>query len=236
MKRIAAKAEQKLRSQEGASLMVALLFFVMCAAVGSMILAAASSSAGRISGLETGSREQEELQLYAGYLEHELTGDNAYVSQTPAGQTVSEYSKNSLAISDVLKVLASKQYQSQYKAIQVLGSSYWGTNTGNANIWEAHQAELKKNSQTLTRTYRISRTAASSGLTHDARAVIAMQSDYRTTITVTLLDQTNQPIGGSIVIALTPEYPEIRYDRTLNGDQIYFRVAWSDAELSEGQS
>lgn len=236
MKRIAAKAEQKLRSQEGASLMVALLFFVMCAAVGSMILAAASSSAGRISGLETGSREQEELQLYAGYLEHELTGDNAYVSQTPAGQTVSEYSKNSLAISDVLKVLASKQYQSQYKAIQVLGSSYWGTNTGNANIWEAHQAELKKNSQTLTRTYRISRTAASSGLTHDARAVIAMQSDYRTMITVTLLDQTNQPIGGSIVIALTPEYPEIRYDRTLNGDQIYFRVAWSDAELSEGQS
>ncbi|MDD6366784.1 MAG: hypothetical protein PUG17_06995 [Stecheria intestinalis] len=236
MKRIAAKAEQKLRSQEGASLMVALLFFVMCAAVGSMILAAASSSAGRISGLETGSREQEELQLYARYLEHELTGDNAYVSQTPAGQTVSEYSKNSLAISDVLKVLASKQYQSQYKAIQVLGSSYWGTNTGNANIWEAHQAELKKNSQTLTRTYRISRTAASSGLTHDARAVIAMQSDYRTTITVTLLDQTNQPIGGSIVIALTPEYPEIRYDRTLNGDQIYFRVAWSDAELSEGQS
>lgn len=236
MKRIAAKAEQKLRSQEGASLMVALLFFVMCAAVGSMILAAASSSSGRISGLETGSREQEELQLYAGYLEHELTGDNAYVSQTPAGQTVSEYSKNSLAISDVLKVLASKQYQSQYKAIQVLGSSYWGTNTGNANIWEAHQAELKKNSQTLTRTYRISRTAASSGLTHDARAVIAMQSDYRTTITVTLLDQTNQPIGGSIVIALTPEYPEIRYDRTLNGDQIYFRVAWSDAELSEGQS
>lgn len=236
MKRIAAKAEQKLRSQEGASLMVALLFFVMCAAVGSMILAAASSSAGRISGLETGSREQEELQLYAGYLEHELTGDNAYVSQTPAGQTVSEYSKNSLAISDVLKVLASKQYQSQYKAIQALGSHYWGTDTGNANIWEAHQEELTKNSQTLTRTYRISRTAASSGLTHDARAVIAMQSDYRTTITVTLLDQTNQPMGGSIVIALTPEYPEIRYDQTLKGKQIYFRVAWSDAELSEGQS
>ncbi len=236
MKRIAAKAEQKLRSQEGASLMVALLFFVMCAAVGSMILAAASSSAGRISGLETGSREQEELQLYAGYLEHELTGDNAYVSQTLAGQTVSEYSAKSLAISDVLKVLASKQYQSQYEAIQALGSSYWGTDTGNANIWEAHQAELKKNSQTLTRTYRISRTAASSGLTHDARAVIAMQSDYRTTITVTLLDQTNQPMGGSIVIVLTPEYPEIRYDRTLNGKQIYFRVAWSDAELSEGQS
>ena len=237
MKRIAAKAEQKLRSQEGASLMVALLFFVMCAAVGSMILAAASSSSGRISGLETGSREQEELQLYAGYLEHELTGDNAYVSQTLEGQTVSEYySADPLAISDVLKVLASKQYQSQYEAIQALGSHYWGTDTGNANIWEAHQEELTKNSKTLTRTYRISRTAASSGLTHDARAVIAMQSDYRTTITVTLLDQTNQPMGGSIVIALTPEYPEIRYDQTLKGKQIYFRVAWSDAELSEGQS
>ncbi len=236
MNRIVAKAKQKLRSQEGASLMVALLFFVMCAAVGSMILASASSSAGRISGLETGSREPEELQLYAGYLEHELTKDNAYVSQTPADQTVSEYSADSLSISDVLKVLASKQYRSQYEAIRSLGSSYWGTNTGNSNIWEAHQADFTKNSNTLTRTYRISRSAASSGLTHDARAVISMQSDYRTTITVTLLDQTSQPVGGSIVIALTPEYPEIRYDRTLNGDQIYFRVAWNDAEPSEGQS
>lgn len=236
MNRIVAKAKQKLRSQEGASLMVALLFFVMCAAVGSMILASASSSAGRISGLETGSREPEELQLYAGYLEHELTKDNAYVSQTPADQTVSEYSADSLSISDVLKVLASKQYQSQYEAIRTLGASYWDKDYGNENIWETHEADLTRNSQPLTRTYRISRNQASFALTHDARAVITMQSDYRTQVALTLLDDSGSPAGGSLVLRLIPEVPEIRYDKTLSYNRIYFRVAWNDAAISEGQS
>ena len=43
--------KKKLRSNEGASLMVALLFFVMCATVGSIILAAATASSGRLANL-----------------------------------------------------------------------------------------------------------------------------------------------------------------------------------------
>lgn len=43
----------KLHSESGASLMVALLFFILCATVGSVVLAAASSSAGRTSKAET---------------------------------------------------------------------------------------------------------------------------------------------------------------------------------------
>ena len=44
--------KRKLNSNEGASLMVALLFFVMCATIGSVILAAATASAGRLKNLE----------------------------------------------------------------------------------------------------------------------------------------------------------------------------------------
>lgn len=42
---------RKLHSNEGASLMVALLFFVMAATIGSIILAAATASSGRLAGL-----------------------------------------------------------------------------------------------------------------------------------------------------------------------------------------
>ena len=44
--------KKKLKSNEGASLMVALLFFVMCATVGSIILAAATASSGRLANLK----------------------------------------------------------------------------------------------------------------------------------------------------------------------------------------
>lgn len=44
--------KRKLNSNEGASLMVALLFFVMCATIGSIILAAATASSGRLKNLE----------------------------------------------------------------------------------------------------------------------------------------------------------------------------------------
>ena len=42
----------KLKSDSGASLMAALLFFIMCATVGSIILAAATASSGRLAGLK----------------------------------------------------------------------------------------------------------------------------------------------------------------------------------------
>lgn len=43
--------KRKLNSNEGASLMVALLFFIMCATIGSVILAAATASSGRLAKL-----------------------------------------------------------------------------------------------------------------------------------------------------------------------------------------
>ncbi len=44
--------KRKLKSNEGASLMVALLFFVVCVAVGSIILTAATAASGRMTGIK----------------------------------------------------------------------------------------------------------------------------------------------------------------------------------------
>ncbi len=54
--------KQKMKSEGGASLAVALLFFIVCAVVGSIIIAAAMSSAGRMSGIESGQNKQYMLQ------------------------------------------------------------------------------------------------------------------------------------------------------------------------------
>ncbi|MCR5097193.1 MAG: hypothetical protein K6A70_10745 [Erysipelotrichaceae bacterium] len=43
---------KKLKSNEGASLMVALLFFVVCAAIGSIVLTAATAASGRMKGIK----------------------------------------------------------------------------------------------------------------------------------------------------------------------------------------
>ena len=44
--------KRKLKSNEGASLMVALLFFVVCAVIGSIVLTAATVGSGRVNGIK----------------------------------------------------------------------------------------------------------------------------------------------------------------------------------------
>ena len=48
---------KKLRSNDGASLMLALLFFVVCAVIGSIILTAATVASGRMTGIKKNNEE-----------------------------------------------------------------------------------------------------------------------------------------------------------------------------------
>ena len=56
---------RKLKSEDGASLMLALLFFVICAMVGSVILSAATAAAGRIAGLKNSDQAKYSLESTA---------------------------------------------------------------------------------------------------------------------------------------------------------------------------
>lgn len=239
MNRIVAKAKQKLRSQEGASLMVALLFFVMCAAVGSVILAAASSSSGRISNLETSSENQRELYLYTGYLEKTFTEDNRYESTlSQSDESVPVYvSASGPEIKDILKVMASRMYQNQFSEIKALGeSSYWGKVNGYTNVWQDHGPFSDSN---LEQTYQISGPVNSEGLKHNALMKITMKPDYSATVVLLLLDDSGNASDETITFTISAEVPEIRYDTVSGGtsesqnNQVYFRVAWTEAALAE---
>lgn len=239
MKQLLLAGQKKLKSQEGASLMVALLFFVMCAAVGSVILAAASSAAGRMSSLKDTSEAQKELYIYTGYLEKEFTANNIYDPETPIPENaaadynpISDYSDSS-EIKDVLKVMASRMYKTQFVNIRTLGNSYWGTSTGNSNIFQNNQGTITAGSTSITQSYVISETAGSDVLTHKASVTITMNADYSAAVTVSLLDTKDQSkVISSISFKVTPEVPEIRYDETIaEGKTINFRVSWTDASI-----
>lgn len=69
---------RKLKSESGASLMVALLFFVFMAVVGSVILAAASSSVGRVKNEDQGDQERYALYSAANLMVDRLAGKNIF--------------------------------------------------------------------------------------------------------------------------------------------------------------
>lgn len=72
---------KKLKSNDGASLMLALLFFLVCAAAGAVILASATASVGRVTSLQDTDRQQEEcaVESAAALLKSELITDDVYV-------------------------------------------------------------------------------------------------------------------------------------------------------------
>lgn len=68
--------QRKVRSEEGASLTVALLFFLVCAIVGSVILAAATSSMGRMKNLSSTEQDKNAVYSTARLVVRRMSGKN----------------------------------------------------------------------------------------------------------------------------------------------------------------
>lgn len=79
---------RKLHSESGASLAVALLFFIVCAIVGSIVLTAATASMGRISAMGKDQENKYAVQSAANVLVNELQGNE--MSFEAVSGTVSE--------------------------------------------------------------------------------------------------------------------------------------------------
>jgi hypothetical protein len=62
----------KLRSQEGASILFALFFFIVCSVIGSIVLTAATAAAGRMKDVESNNRYYYAVNSAADLLEEEL--------------------------------------------------------------------------------------------------------------------------------------------------------------------
>ena len=69
------KIRNKIRSESGASLAAALLFFIVCAVVGSIIIAVAMSSAGRMSGITSADNQRYALESARSLIEETMLSD-----------------------------------------------------------------------------------------------------------------------------------------------------------------
>lgn len=73
--------QRKLQDRSGATLTVALLFFIMCAATGSVILAAATTSTGRLAELQASDQNYYAVVSAAKLLRDEIDGQTISVGQ-----------------------------------------------------------------------------------------------------------------------------------------------------------
>ena len=76
---------KKLNNNEGASLMVALLFFVVCATVGSIVITAAMTASGRMTGIKKNSEDYYNLSSAAKVFEVNLVPGELSMSKNGDG-------------------------------------------------------------------------------------------------------------------------------------------------------
>lgn len=71
----------KLKSNSGATLMMALLFFVVCAVTGSMILLGATTTAGRLEGMKASDQNYYAVRSAAKFIEKQLSNEHIKVKE-----------------------------------------------------------------------------------------------------------------------------------------------------------
>ncbi|MDD4377350.1 MAG: hypothetical protein PHH48_04290 [Eubacteriales bacterium] len=74
--------KKRIQSKDGATIVLALLFFIMCAVVGSVVLTAGSASAGRISGISEKEQAYYTVSSAARLIRDEIEGQTISFSVT----------------------------------------------------------------------------------------------------------------------------------------------------------
>ena len=85
------KAAEKLKNRRGASLMVALLLFLVCAVVGSAVLVAGTAASGRMSKIAETDRRYYSVNSAAGLLIDLLDGKTVTIKETAAVSGTKSY-------------------------------------------------------------------------------------------------------------------------------------------------
>ena len=92
MRKMRARVIKKFTSAEGMTILIALLFFMMCAVVGSIILTAATAASGRLSNLRDEEKGYFAASSAAEFLRDSIEGTTFQISQTDGQKPV--YSVN----------------------------------------------------------------------------------------------------------------------------------------------
>ena len=83
----------KLRSQRGATILFALLFFIVCAVIGSIVLTAGAAAAGRLADLKEMDRRYYAVTSAAKVLEHQLNDAGTVVTRSQTVTTAANGTK-----------------------------------------------------------------------------------------------------------------------------------------------
>ena len=84
------KVLRKLQSNNGATLMLALLFFIVCAVTGSMILTSASAASGRLKGMNKQDQNYYAVSSAVTFLEKTLCSEDKYIRARDSLETIVE--------------------------------------------------------------------------------------------------------------------------------------------------
>ncbi len=76
------KMTRKLKSNDGATLLLALLFFIICAVVGSIILASATTASGSLAGVKEKDQEMYYITSAANMLRHDVNKSEITIEGT----------------------------------------------------------------------------------------------------------------------------------------------------------
>ena len=169
-------AMRKLRSNEGASLMVALLFFVICAALGSIVLTSATVAAGRMTGMKKGNQSFYAVTSAAELFKTDWVIGNATFYTDDAGNVVLNDSPADIDSGDILYICNSLPEVRDVLAKQVYAS-------GNTSTQEIDLLLTVNGFEGL-----------------NVNAVISMDVNYNTSITLSSNDENS---AGRVIIQVT---------------------------------
>lgn len=93
----------KIRSKNGATILIALLFFLLCAVAGTLVLAAGTSASGRVSGLATQEQSYYSVTSAARVIMSETDGQKIDMYTVGSSQDVKYFSEPDSELKSVLE-------------------------------------------------------------------------------------------------------------------------------------
>lgn len=223
----------KLQSNEGASLALSLLFFVICAAIGSAIITAATASAGRMKNITTGDQNRYNVKSAVNLLKAELTQGSYQITYTIENGKIisavdSDYNKDISTLADVRNRIARQVLEDervQTYLLRLLPSGGQGTGGSGTDILPKSRFSPEAFQNTTNSCYRtLSFDDGGVDLDSDtagpAKARISMQSDCTMTVKVSTSKDTvdwGKEDQIDVKEVITP-FVKVRYQSVLAGN------------------
>jgi hypothetical protein len=196
----------RIRSEQGATILIALLFFLLCAVAGSVVLAAGTSAAGKVTSLAAEEQSYYSVTSAARLLKSEIDGKGLYCYTSGNSATVNYYSepdsdlRSALETAVAAMVTGSDTYEDTLtvKTEDNTANEVMGTVTGKLKIDNKYNIEITLTSS-LDDSYTCRVVApASIQANKDKDVVVTVNADgSKTTRTETKISWSNVKIMSS---------------------------------------